>query len=238
LGNTPDAANPGVEANGAAEELAVVKSRVLLIDDHPLLRLGLRRLFEIQPDLSVCGEADSAAAALEAIADLRPDAAVVDLALADRGGIDLLKDIAARWPKLRALVFSMHPESLYAERAIHAGALGYVMKRESPDVVLKAIRQILTGEIYLSDKMSAQMLRTMSGPRQSQSESPVDRLSDRELEIFTLIGKGFSTREIAGKIFISVKTVETHREHIKEKLKIPDRGAFLRFAVEWAANER
>ena len=165
--------------------------------------------------------------------------AVIDISLADRSGLDLLKDLAARWPKLNVLMLSMHHESLYAERALRAGARGYIMKQEAPDKVLVAIRKILAGDVYVSDSMATKMLRALSGRGHAADahESPIERLSDRELEVFRLIGKGFGTREIAEKLFLSVKTVETHREHIKSKLKIANKGELLRYAVQWVADQ-
>jgi len=176
--------------------------------------------------------------ALKTISAVKPDIVVVDISLGDRSGIDLLKEIATRWPKLPVLVLSMHAESLYAERALHAGARGYIMKQEAPDRVLTAIRKILQGDVYVSESMTAQMLRGLTGARAAEKQSPVERLSDRELEVFQLIGKGFGTREIADKLTLSVKTVETHREHIKQKLQLTGRGDLLRFAVEWSSNQK
>ena len=211
---------------------------MLLVDDHPIVRQGMSQLLNREPDLMVCGEADSAHQALSLLKTLKPDLAILDVSLEDRNGIELLKDIRVRFPKLPVLILSMHHESLYAERALHAGAKGYIMKQEAPDKVLVAIRTILRGEVYVSEKMSARMLRTLSDRRSGQGASPIERLSDRELEVFRHIGKGFSSSEIAEQLCISVKTIETHREHIKDKLKLPDKGDLLRYAVEWAAENR
>jgi DNA-binding NarL/FixJ family response regulator len=214
------------------------KKTVLLVDDHPLVRTGLAQLINRQDDLAVIGEADSAAAAISAVDKLKPDLAVVDISLDDRNGIDLLKDLVVRAPKLNVLMLSMHPESLYAERALRAGAKGYIMKQEAPDKVLVALRRIVAGDVYVSDTIAAKMLRTMTDRRGAEPhESPVERLSDRELEVFRYIGKGFGTREIAEKLFLSVKTVETHREHIKAKLKLANKGELLRYAVQWVADQ-
>ena len=211
---------------------------MLLVDDHPIVRQGMSQLLNREPDLMVCGEADSAHQALSLLKTLKPDLAILDVSLEDRNGIELLKDILVRFPKLPVLILSMHHESLYAERALHAGAKGYIMKQEAPDKVLVAIRTILGGEVYVSEKMAARMLRTLSDRRSGQGASPIERLSDRELEVFRHIGKGFSSSEIAAQLCISVKTIETHREHIKDKLKLPNKGELLRYAVEWAAENR
>lgn len=232
----PRAATPDPAQLSAAD--GGPRSRILLVDDHPLVRTGLAQLINRQADLQVVGEADSASAAMSAIGSLHPDLAVVDISLSDRSGLDLLKDLTASVPKLKVLILSMHPESLYAERALRAGAKGYIMKQEAPDKVLVALRRIAAGEVYVSEAMNAKMLKSMADRRSSaDQQSPVERLSDRELEVFRLIGKGFGTREIAEKLFLSVKTVETHREHIKEKLKLANKGEFLRYAVQWVADQ-
>lgn len=214
------------------------KTRVLLVDDHPIVRQGIAQLINREPDLAVCGEADTAHEALKLLNSLAPDLAIVDVSLEDRSGIELIKDMKLRLPKLPVLVLSMHHESLYAERALHAGARGYIMKQEAPDRVLTAIRTILAGEVYVSEKMAARMLRSLSDRRAGTEASPIERLSDRELEVFRLIGKGFSTSEIAEQLFLSAKTVETHREHIKEKLALAKKGELLRYAVQWCAENR
>jgi DNA-binding NarL/FixJ family response regulator len=217
---------------------AKVKATVLLVDDHPIVRQGVAQLINREPDFMVCGEADTAHAALTLLTTLKPDLAIIDLSLEDRNGMDLLKDMKARSPKLHVLVLSMHDESVYAERALRAGAKGYIMKQEAPDRVLVALRTILAGEVYVSEKMAAQMLRALSDWRPGTAESPVERLSDRELEVFRLIGKGLSTSAIAEQLFISVKTVETHREHIKIKLKLTKKGDLLQQSIQWCAENR
>src|SRR4051812_15221957 len=194
------------------------KTRVVLVDDHPVVRQGLARLINDEADLTVCAEADGAAAALEVIQQLKPDLVVVDISMGGTDGIELIKDLRVRFPGLPALVLSMHDESLYAERVLRAGAKGYVMKQEAPEKVMTAIRRVLAGEVYVSEKIAGRLLKAMSGTKGPASESPLDRLSDRELQVFRLIGSGLSVREIADKLFLSVKTIETHREHIKEKL--------------------
>jgi DNA-binding NarL/FixJ family response regulator len=217
---------------------SIKKAAVLLVDDHPIVRQGMSQLLNREPDLMVCGEADSAHQALTLLKTVKPDLAIIDVSLEDRNGIELLKDILVRFPKLPVLILSMHHESLYAERALHAGAKGYIMKQEAPDKLLVAIRTILRGQVYVSEKMAARMLQTLSDRRAGQGASPIERLSDRELEVFRHIGKGFSSSEIAEQLCISVKTIETHREHIKDKLKLTNKGNLLRYAVEWAAENR
>ena len=213
-------------------------ARILLVDDHPIVRQGVAQLIDREPDLKVCGEANTAHQALALLSSLKPDLAVIDLSLEDRNGLDLLKDMKVRFPKLHVLVLSMHDESLYAERALHAGAKGYIMKQEAPDRVLTAIRTILAGEVYVSEKMGARMLRSLADKRSGSNASPIERLSDRELEVFRLVGKGFSTSEIAEQLFLGVKTVETHREHIKLKLKLIKKGELLRYAVQWSTENK
>ena len=199
----------------------------------------MAQLINREPDLAVCGEASTAHEAITLLMTMTPDVAVFDISLEDRSGLDLLKDALYRCPKLRVLILSMHHESLYAERALHAGARGYVMKQEAPDKVLVAIRTILGGEIYVSEKMAAKMLRTLADQRSGAAPaSPIERLSDRELEVFRLMGKGYSSGEIAKQLCISVKTIETHREHIKGKFKLDDTGEMRRVAIEWAALNR
>src|SRR5947209_12726673 len=174
--------------DGAAA--AARKVRVLLVDDHPVVRQGLARLINDEPDLCVCGEADGATAALELIDRTQPDLALIDISMAGTDGIELIKDLKQTHPNLLTLVLSMHDESLYAERVLRAGAKGYVTKQEAPDKVMTAIRRVLAGEIYVSERMAAKLLKAMTGPRQAGSESPLDRLSDRELQVFRLIGSG------------------------------------------------
>src|SRR5438309_1879609 len=194
------------------------KSRVFLIDDHPLVREGLVNLINSQRDLAVCGEAEDSAGAMTGMAKTRPDVALVDISLKNESGLELVKNLESQFPLVALIILSMHDESLYAERALRAGARGYVMKQEPPDVLLGAIRRVLAGEIYVSPKMGATLLRRMVGSREVNATSPMERLTDRELEVFRLIGAGQSVREIADKLCLSVKTVEAHREHIKEKL--------------------
>jgi DNA-binding NarL/FixJ family response regulator len=187
-----------------------------------------------QPDLQVTAEAASARDALDSLAKTVPDIAVVDISLDDRSGIELIKDLRARQPNLPILALSMHDESLYAERALRAGAKGYIMKQEATDKVMCAIRKVLDGQIYLSEKMASRLLDQFVSAKPGDEESPLGRLSDRELEIFSMIGRGLGTREIANKLYLSIKTVEAHREHIKEKLKLKSGTELMRMAVQYA----
>jgi len=207
----------------------------LIVDDHPIVRQGLSELINQEDDLVVCAEAEDAHQALNAIKDNQPDMLIVDIALPDTSGLELIKDITARYPDLPVLALSMHDESLYAERAMRAGARGYIMKQEATEEVIAAIRKVFAGQIYASERMKEKMVRKLvKGPTQ-QAASPIDRLSDRELEVFLLIGQGYGTRQIAKKMYLSVKTIETYRAHIKEKLDLKDSNELLRYAICWAA---
>jgi DNA-binding NarL/FixJ family response regulator len=209
------------------------KSKILLVDDHPLLCEGLTRLINQQPELVVCGQAETIYQALKMISAQKPDVVIIDLTLKGDSGIDLIKDMKLRSIKSLILVLSMHDESLYAERALRAGAKGYIMKQEASKEVLKAIRLVLKGEIYLSETMNAKMLHHLadSGPR--TSAAPIAGLSDRELRVFQLIGQGRATRQIADELHISVKTVESYRGHIKIKMSLKDAHELTQHAVHW-----
>jgi DNA-binding NarL/FixJ family response regulator len=207
------------------------KKKIFLVDDHPIVRRGLAQLIDNEPDLTVVGQGEDAYQSLRAIRDALPDLVLVDVSLKDSDGIELLKEIKAQWPDLPVLVLSMHDESLYAERALRAGAGGYIMKQEAPQVLLTAMRTVMSGQVYVSGKMSATLLHRMVGGKRKDGALPMDRLTDRELEIFRMIGAGNSIKEIADKLFLSVKTVEAHREHIKEKLAIKSSAELLRFAI-------
>src|SRR5213592_799963 len=183
------------------------KTRVLLVDDHPILRRGLAQLINQEADMAVCGEAEDAPKAFEAVSTLQPDVMVADISLKGGNGIELIKNVKARYPELPILVLSMHDESLYAERALRAGSLGYIMKEEATEQVLVAIRRVLKGEIFLSEKMKSRMLQQLTtGGRNKVVVSPIENLTDRELEVFRLIGEGRSTRQIAGELHLSVRT--------------------------------
>ena len=214
------------------------KRTILLVDDHPIVRQGLAKLINDQPDLAVCGEADSPPKALRAIADLKPDLVILDLTLAEGDGLELCKQLHDGQPDLPILIVSMHDESMYAERSLRAGAMGYVMKQEPQEKVISGIRRVLAGETYLSEAMASKLLRSFGGGRDNAKTSPLERLSDRELQIFRLIGQGQSVRAIAETLFLSPKTVETHKEHIKQKLNLNSSNDLLRYAIEARVTEK
>ncbi|HSI35220.1 MAG: response regulator [Phycisphaerae bacterium] len=217
--------------------LPVGKAKVLLVDDHPIVRQGLGQLINEEPDLQIAGEAEDFQEALAALDAVQPDVAIVDISLKDRSGIELIKEIKAKRPELPILVLSMHDESLHAERVLRAGAKGYIMKQEATEQVMGAIRKVLRGEVYLSDKMASRMVnRLVSGP-QNVGGSPIERLSDREFEVFQMIGHGVGPSEIAEKLGLSVKTVETHRERIKEKLNLASGSELIRYAMQYVMDE-
>ena len=214
------------------------KKAVLIVDDHPLLRQGLALLINQQQDMQVCGEAEEAQAAMQAIALRRPDIMILDISLNGPDGLELLKSIRASDPELPVLVLSMHDEAIYAERALRARANGYIMKQEATEKVLVAVRRILNGEIYLSDRMSNKMLQQYIGGGPSRLQSRISALSDRELEVFRLIGEGRATREIAEELHLSIKTVETYQAHIKEKLALRSGRELIQHAIQWKINEK
>ncbi|HPU56911.1 MAG TPA: response regulator transcription factor, partial [Verrucomicrobiota bacterium] len=205
-------------------------------DDHPMMRQGLAQLINNEPDLTVCAEADTAGQALELLNKARPGLWLIDISLPDKNGIELIKDIRAMDPASRILVVSMHDESLYAERILRAGARGYIMKQEGGKKLMEAIRHVLAGNIYVSEKMSGKILEIFSGQRDTGG-SPVARLTDREFEVFQLIGEGKGTRQIAEHLHLSVKTVEVHRANIKEKLGLKTATDLVRYAVRWTESQ-
>jgi DNA-binding NarL/FixJ family response regulator len=209
------------------------KARLLIVDDHPIARMGLAQLINQTPDLVVCGEAESAAQARQLIESLKPDLALVDVALKGESGIELVKSAKQQFPGLKALMLSMHEESQFAERALRAGACGYIMKESEPEKILGAIRNILAGHFGFSEAMTHHLLARLADGTFSPGVSLVNQLSDRELEIFRFIGRGLGTREIAAKINLSPKTVETHRVHIRHKLKCKDAQDLARVAYDW-----
>ncbi len=211
---------------------------VLIVDDHPIVREGLTELINREQGLSVCGVAESARQALENFAQLSPDIFVIDLSLEDLNGLNLIKDLRARSVTTPILVLSMHDETLYAERALRAGAQGYIMKREAPTKVIDAIRLVLRGDVYLSPEMSSRLMQRLVGSRSRAEVPSIARLSDRELEVYTLVGQGLKTREVAVKLNLSVKTVETYREHIKEKLGLKNATELVQSAIKWVHTER
>lgn len=209
------------------------KTRILIVDDHPIVRKGIADLLEQKPDFSVCGDADRVEEALPAIERLKPDLVIVDLSLKGAGGLELLKDLKIRHPEIPALVLSMHDETLFAERALRAGARGYVMKQEAVNELEHAVRRVLGGKVYLSQAMSDRLLHMVSQGDKLRDRSPMERLSDRELEVFEMIGRGLPMREIAKELHLSVKTIETHRAHIKEKLVITSAVQLVQHATQW-----
>ena len=207
--------------------------RIVVVDDHPLFRKGLEELINSGDSFAVCGEAGNAADAMSEIRKLHPDLVIIDISLPGANGIELIKNVRAEFPKLLILVLSMHDESLYALRSLRAGAQGYVMKQEALGNVVNAIHEVFAGRPYLSPAMSAKLITNFVGAPGEGQASATDRLSDRELEILELLGKGGEVREIAIALHISPKTVETHRAHIKEKLKLTNARQVTRFAVQW-----
>jgi DNA-binding NarL/FixJ family response regulator len=207
--------------------------KVYIVDDHPLMRKGLVMTIEKEMGFEVSGQNESAEGALSEIVNDVPDVAVVDISLPGMNGIELIKNLLHQLPDLKVLVVSRHDEELYAERALRAGAKGYLMKLEAAETLITAIRQILNGGIYLSDKIGTKMLMKLTSGNTSKSDNPLDVLSDRELEVFELTGKGLSTRDIGSKLHISVKTVESHRANIKDKLHLESANELMRHAVRW-----
>jgi DNA-binding NarL/FixJ family response regulator len=210
------------------------KIKVFLVDDHPIVRDGLKTLIERREDLCVCGEAEEAAGAMKAIRQSKPDVVITDITLKESDGLELTKDIRACYPDMPVIVLSIHDESTYCERALRAGAQGYLMKEVVSENVIEAIRQVLNGEIYVSGPMAKRFLHKMVGGKGQEIRSPIETLSDRELEIFRLIGEGFKASQIADRLYLSVKTVETYRSRLKEKLDLGDAGELLRYAIKWA----
>ena len=212
---------------------ATNRTRVLIVDDHPMTRAGLVHVINRQPDLVVCGEAENAAEALDAVEACRPDLVLADITLPGKSGLELIKDIKAIRPGLPILVISMHDESLYAERVLRAGARGYLTKHEGGERLMQAVRHVLSGQIYVSEKMSAHILERFSGGQVAPVCSLVAQLSDREFEVFELLGEGLSAHEIAGRLHISTKTVDAHRANIKSKLVIKTTSELISYAARW-----
>jgi DNA-binding NarL/FixJ family response regulator len=212
-------------------------NRILIVDDHPLMRQGLAMTIDPEPDLSVVAQAEDAEQALEALEENNLDLAIVDISLPGMSGLELLKHMQALKPELKVLVVSRHDEALYAERAIRAGARGYVMKLEASEVIVKAIRRILNGGIFVSDEINERLLLGLARGRDSLAKSPLEVLSDRELEVFELTGRGQSTREIAEKLHLSIKTVESYRARIKDKLNLGNAAELMQHAVNWVEGE-
>jgi DNA-binding NarL/FixJ family response regulator len=211
--------------------------RILLVDDHPLLRRGLRALLEQQGRFEVCAEADSAPLALEMVRKHKPDLTIVDISLKSTNGIELTKGLKVEAPGMPVLVMSMHDEELYAERALRAGAVGYLMKHEATDKIISALDRILAGEIYVSDKLKEKMLHRFVNHNTDKVVSVIDTLSDREMEVLQLLGNGFGTRAIAGQLKLSVKTIDSYREHLKVKLGLKSGADLVRYAIQWMKSQ-
>ncbi len=207
--------------------------RVLIVDDHPIVRQGLRRIMENEEDLLVCGEAETVRDARIAIKELAPDVVIVDISLKQGDGIELVRDVRAHYPQLPILVLSMHDESIYAERMLSAGANGYIMKQAVSEQFLISLRRVLEGGIYVSEAVGNNMIQKFASGGQYSSANPIDRLSNRELQILHMIGKGMSTRETAHSLNLSVKTVESHRQRIKRKLNLNTGTQLVQYAVNW-----
>jgi DNA-binding NarL/FixJ family response regulator len=207
--------------------------RIFIVDDHPVVRQGIALLVNQESDLKVCGDAEGAASALRDIERLKPDLVVLDLSLKDGNGLELIKDLRIRLPRLLILVLSMHDESFYSERVLRAGAKGYITKDEATGKVIEGIRRILRGEVFLSDRMATKMLSQLTDSRIEAVRPSVENLTDRELQVFELIGSGIGTSEIAKKLHLSVKTIDSHREHIKQKLRLDSAAELVKHAVQW-----
>jgi DNA-binding NarL/FixJ family response regulator len=213
------------------------RKRVMVVDDHPLMRSGLAQLINQQAGLEVCGEAGSPAEAMGKIPGCRPDLIVADITMKESSGLEFIKNVLAIHGNFPILVVSMHDETIYAERALRAGACGYIMKEESADCLVTAIQRVLDGGVYLSETMSARLLKSISNPKARSSHSPLQKLTDREFEVFQLIGRGNSTKEIAEQLHLSASTVDVHRAHIREKLHLKSATALVYHAVQWVRAE-
>jgi DNA-binding NarL/FixJ family response regulator len=216
----------------AANPTTSRRSKVLLVDDHPMVRERLAEALNREPDLRVCGEAEDRHKALEQVERSQPDLAIVDITLKNSDGLELIKDMKARWPRLKVLVVSMHDESLYAERVIRIGAQGYITKQEATRNVLLAVRRVLAGGVFISESVAERILTRLTNHEKGNA-APEDVLADRELQVFELIGRGVTTRQIAKRLNLAVKTVETYRARIREKLNLKDTSDLLRHAICW-----
>lgn len=213
------------------------RRNIMLVEDHPIFRHGLAQVIAHDEQLRVCAEVESVAQAMEAIEQMKPDLVLLDLSLKGSSGMELLKVIRSHYPGVPVLVLSMHDEALYAERALRAGASGYLMKQQPPETVREAIHVVLAGEIYLSDQVKTKIVNKALQGGNREGHSPVEALSDRELEVLMFTGRGFSTKRIAEELSLSTKTIESHRASIKQKLQLTDMTALVRFAVEWVSEQ-
>jgi DNA-binding NarL/FixJ family response regulator len=228
------------QTSSSVARVPVARRSVLIVDDHPIVRQGLRRLIEIEPDLTVCGDVATESQARQAIRDLNPDVVIVDLALQEGDGLELVRDVSAHHPELPMLVLSMHDEAIYAQRLLAEGAAGYIMKQAASDQLLTALRTVLRGQRYVSEQLAASLRRRMTGasddtaaPADGTPSDPVERLSNRELQVLNLVGRGVSSRDIAADLGLSVKTVESHRQSLKRKLSLGTNSQLLQFAINW-----
>ncbi len=212
-------------------------SKIIIVDDHPIVRQGLAALINQQEDMEVCAQAADGREAMDQISKLEPDLVTIDLTLGDSGGLELVKNIKSRYPNLPMLVISIHDEALYAERVLRAGAKGYIMKQEATENVIEAIGKVLAGQVYVSESMSDRIVRSFLGGTPKGKLPAVGALSDRELEVFRLIGQGYGTRKIAEMLHLSIKTIETYRAHIKFKLELDDAAHLLQYAVQWVGSQ-
>lgn len=213
------------------------QKRILIVDDHPVVRRGMAGTINAEQDLEVCGEASNADEAVSAVEELKPDLVLIDLSLGEDSGLELIKDLKAKHEDLAMLVVSIHDESLFAERVLKAGALGFINKQTALDHIVEAIRKVLKGTIYLSPEMANRMLYQMASGVKPGEQSPLERLSDREMEVYRMLGEGKGTRDIADSLHLSMKTIETYREHIKEKLNLKDSNEMVCHAAQWVAEQ-
>jgi DNA-binding NarL/FixJ family response regulator len=221
-----------------ARKTQPTKTRLLILDDHPMMREGLAQLINNEPDLTVCGEAGTGMLGLELVAKLKPDLLLADISLPDKSGIEVIKDTLALHPDVPVLVISMHDETLYAERILRAGARGYVMKQEGGQKLMAAIRHVLGGKIYVSEKISAKILESLSQRTEPAAGRPMENLTDREFEVLQLLGLGKGTSDIAKQLHLSGKTVEAHRANIKRKLSLNTGPELVRYAVRWVETQK
>lgn len=225
------------EGSKESTESVPVKKRIFIVDDHAMFRDGLRRLIDLEPDLAVCGDAPDAASGLRSMRESAPDLAIVDISLDSTSGIDLIKAIKRDYEDLPVLVVSMHSESLYGDRALRAGAMGYVMKSEPATTVIAAIRKVLAGNVHMSEKMATLVVSKLVKGETGQIPSPLEALSDRELEVFRMLGQGKGTREIAQEMNVALPTVSSFKNRIKEKLKLKNSTEMILFSLQWFRNK-